>query len=160
MHIIPASSSTIRCERILVAGGRICCAASSRNSIVRRNLAMQPGTQMCACGLSSSTKVRGGRQMLRRISLISIAALMAATVTAAAQQPLPPQPRGDDSRAAPTSPPPGPDATTGQRGATPPGKTGPDAQQSTPQEPRGDENVRSGTPSNQFLPPNPNEPRR
>jgi hypothetical protein len=94
--------------------------------------------------------------MLSRISLISTAALIAATVTVAAQQ----QPRPNDPpRAAPSAPVPG-DATTGQRNPTPPGKTGPDATQSTPQEPRGDENVRSGTPSGQQLPPNPSEPRR
>src|SRR5262245_44760429 len=97
--------------------------------------------------------------MLSRISLISTAALVAATITAAAQQPVPPQP-GDSPRATPSTPVPGPDATTGQRSPTPPGKTGPDATQSTPQEPRGDSNVRSSTPSGQQLPPNPSEPRR
>jgi hypothetical protein len=98
--------------------------------------------------------------MLGRIWLISTGALIAATLTAAGQQ-LPQEPRGENpsTRATPSEPPPSPDATTGQRSATPPGKTGPGGQ-STPQEPRGEDTSRSANPSGQFLPPNPNEPRK
>jgi hypothetical protein len=98
--------------------------------------------------------------MLSRISLISTAVLVAATLTAAAQQRLPQEPRGEDSArsATPSNQLPGPDVTTGQRSATPQGTTGPGGQ-STPQEPRGEESSRSASPSNQQIPPTPGQPR-
>jgi hypothetical protein len=98
--------------------------------------------------------------MLSRISLISTAVLVAATMTAAAQQSTPQEPRGEDSSraATPSNQLPGPDVTTGQRRATPPGVTGPGGQ-STPNEPRGEDSSRAATPSGQQPPPNPNEPR-
>jgi hypothetical protein len=101
--------------------------------------------------------------MRTRISLISIAILLAGTLTAAAQQRLPQEPRGEDSSrsSTPRGQQPGPDApdaTVGRGGATAPGTTGPGGQ-STPQEPRGEDSSRSSRPSNQQLPPNPNERR-
>jgi hypothetical protein len=105
--------------------------------------------------------------MLSRISLISTATLLAATLTAAAQQRLPQEPRGEDSSrsATPRGQLPGPDATTGQGKAAPQGKATPSGKigpggQSTPQEPRGEESSRSATPSGeQPPPPNPTDRR-
>jgi hypothetical protein len=98
-----------------------------------------------------------------RILLISTAVLVAATLSATAQQRLPQEPRGEDSSrsATPSGQLPGPDATTGQRGATPSGKIGPGpGSQSTPQEPRGEEGSRSATPGGEQPPPNPRQPRQ
>jgi hypothetical protein len=95
-----------------------------------------------------------------RISVISSAALLAASLTAAAQQTLPQEPRGEDSSrsATPRNQQPGPDGTVGQGGPTAPGMTGPN-RQSTPQEPRGEESSRSATPSGEQPRPNPAQPR-
>ena len=97
--------------------------------------------------------------MFIRVSLISTATVIAATLTAAAQQ-LPPAPKGENTpRTVPSGPP--PDATTGQRGATPSGKIGPGPNsQSTPQEPKGEESSQSATPSGEQPPPNPRQPRQ
>jgi hypothetical protein len=113
--------------------------------------------------LRNRMRNRKGRQMRSRISLISIAILLAGTLTAAAQQRLPQEPRGEDSSrsSTPSGQQPGPDepdATVGRGRATVPGTTGPGGQ-STPQEPRGEDSSRSSRPSNQQLPPNPNERR-
>jgi hypothetical protein len=96
--------------------------------------------------------------MLRRISLFSTAILISASLAAAAQQPLPQEPRGEDSSrsATPRNQLPGPDVTTGQRSA--PGTTGPGGQ-STPQEPRGEESSRSSTPTGEQPRPIPGQSR-
>jgi|SRR5689334_2359003 len=97
--------------------------------------------------------------MHRRILLLSTAVLLSASLTAAAQQPLPQEPRGEDSSrsATPSNQLPGPDVSTGQR--TAPGRTGPGGQ-STPQEPRGEESSRSATPTGEQPRPVPGQPRQ
>jgi hypothetical protein len=107
--------------------------------------------------------------MLARISLISAAVLIAGSLTAAAQQQLPQEPRGEDSvrSSTPSGQLPGPDGprgggreTTGQGGpGNPSGKIGPGGTgQSTPQEPRGEDNARSATPSGEQPRPVPGQP--
>jgi hypothetical protein len=84
--------------------------------------------------------------MFRRIALLSTAILISASLAAAAQQPLPQEPRGEDSSrsATPRNQLSGPDVATDQRSA--PGTTGLGGQ-NTPQEPRGEESSRSSTPT-------------
>jgi hypothetical protein len=129
-----------------------------RNAIAVAAVIDKPGTN------------KGGTEMLSRISLISAAALIAGSLTAAAQQ-LPQEPRGEDGArsATPSGQLPGPDgprgertpSTTGEGIPSPSGKIGPGGTgQSTPQEPRGDENSRSATPSGQQPPPIPGQPRQ
>jgi hypothetical protein len=109
-------------------------------------------------------------QMLSRISLISAAVLIAGSLTAAAQQQLPQEPRGEDSSrsATPSNQLPGPNGprgggtreTTGQgTSGNPSGKIGPGGTgQSTPQEPRGEQGDRSATPSGEQPRPVPGQP--
>jgi hypothetical protein len=105
--------------------------------------------------------------MLLRMSVISAAVLLAGSLTAAAQQQLPQEPRGEESSrsATPSNQLPGPDGTTGQRapgrtgaGTTAPGTIGPGGQ-STPQEPRGEESSRSASPTGEQPRPIPGQPR-
>ena len=130
---------------------------------------LSAGTQLRVWGLLEGVEFHKERrpQMLLRLSVISAAVLVAGSLTAAAQQQLPQEPRGEESSqsATPRGQLPGPNGTTGQRapGMTGPGtagagKTGPGGQ-STPQEPRGEEGSQSATPRGQQPGPTPSQPR-